>query len=103
VSGSYAPLALSSTSADITFSGGDLSGPVTKSVSIGAKDKVTYAGSDKFTLKFASKSGLFTGSFVDKGVNRAFSGAVLQSGSLGMGLFQEPTGPGGSVLLQGIP
>jgi len=96
----YTPPAVSSTSANVTFSGADLANPVMKSVSIGAKDKVIYGGTDKFSLTFTAVNGLFTGSFLDNGIARSFTGAVIQSGSSGMGLFQEKSGQTGSVLFQ---
>jgi hypothetical protein len=72
-------------------------------VSIDSRDRVTPGGALPFTLKFTSGTGLFTGSFPDNGSVRVFAGAVLQSGSTGMGLFEEKFGQTGSVLLSPAP
>jgi len=84
----------------VTFSGADIVNPVTKTVTISPTDKVTYPGTDKFSLTFVPSSGLFNGSFMDNTTRRAFSGVVLQSGDFGLGLFQEPNGQTGSVVLR---
>jgi hypothetical protein len=103
ITGTYKSPAVSYPAASIIFSGGDLNAGVAKALTISPKDKVTYAGSDKFSLTFASHTGLFSGSFSDTGTLRHFAGAVLQSGSSGVGLFQEKSGKTGSVILQGAP
>ncbi len=77
--------------------------PVVVPVSIGAKEKVAAEGAARFSLKFAAKTGLFTGSFEDNGGARPFEGAVLQSGSSGLGLFQDAAGQTGSVLFEENP
>jgi hypothetical protein len=103
IAGSYKAPAVSSGSASITFSGADLTGPVVKSVSISSNDKVTYTGADKFSLSFTAHNGLFSGKFSDNGTARPFTGAVLQSGSSGVGLFEEKSGQTGSVLIAPSP
>jgi hypothetical protein len=101
LTGAYAAPANDYHSASITFSGANLATQTVKTVAISHSGLVTYSGADPFTLKFAPKTGLFTGSFMDTtDVRRVFSGAVLQSGSCGMGLFQGASGQTGSVLLQ---
>ena len=96
----YAPPAVTSTSAKVTFSGADIGTPIVMPVTIDAKGKVTSTGAGAFTLKFTPKTGLFTGRFQDNGSMRAFSGAMLQSESLGLGLFQDGSGQTGSVVLE---
>ena len=103
VAGRYVPPAVSSSNAVVTFSGGDLVTPLMEPVSIDSRDRVTPGGALPFTLKFTSGTGLFTGSFPDNGSVRVFAGAVLQSGSTGMGLFEEKSGQTGSVLLSPAP
>jgi hypothetical protein len=103
----YETPAVNYTPADVTFSGADLTVPVaeTATIDITSKDHATPASGDTtpFSLKFTSGSGLFSGSFPDNGVDRKFSGSVLQSGSFGMGLFEEKSGQTGSVLLTPAP
>jgi len=110
VTGTYAPPALSATSAQVTFSGADAFPSVTKSVTVAVKGKTDTAtnvgvntGSNRFFLNFAPTTGLFSGTFVDNSVTRVFTGAVLKSGSSGMGLFQDATGQTGSVVIQESP
>jgi hypothetical protein len=103
----YAAPAVNYTSADLTFAGADLMVSATEAatIDIDARDHVTPANGDTtpFSLKFTPGSGLFTGSFPDNGVSRTFTGAVLQSGSFGMGLFEEKSGETGSVLIAPSP
>jgi hypothetical protein len=105
VTGRYIPPAVKYLSAYVTFTGGDLTSPFVEHIGINSHDQVTAEGVTPFTLKFTAGTGLFTGTFPDNGVTRTFTGAVLQSGSSGAGLFQEPapSGATGSVLLQGTP
>jgi hypothetical protein len=91
----YAQPAVSATGAEVTFGGAM---PV--SVSISAKDVVTTSGTSPLTLKFTQKTGLFTGKFEDNGNLLPFAGAVLQSGSFGMGLFKDANGETSPVLLE---
>jgi hypothetical protein len=97
--GRYTAPATGYSSASVTFSGLDLGNPVVEPISI-VSGRIIPGGATPFTLKFTAGTGLFTGSFPDHGVTRAFAGAVLQSGSTGMGLFQEPSGATDSVVLQ---
>jgi hypothetical protein len=97
----YAPPAVTATSATLTFSGGDLTASKVEAVTITDKDKVTPSPSaTDLSIKFASGSGLFSGRFSDNGTTRSFDGAILQSGTTGLGLFQEKSGETGSVVIQ---
>jgi uncharacterized repeat protein (TIGR03803 family) len=105
LTGRYTAPPVSYGSAHVTFSAGDLTTSVVEPISInlGLRDQVTTTGPTPFTLKFTAATGLFTGTFPDSGAPRPFTGAVLQSGSTGLGLFQEPSGATGSVLLRTTP
>jgi hypothetical protein len=100
VAAPYAAPPVNYTSATVTFSGGDLVTALIEPIGINSHGLVTPGGATPFTLKFTSKSGLFSGSFPDYGTVRSFSGAVLQSGSYGMGLFEEKSGQTGSVVIE---
>jgi hypothetical protein len=94
VAARYAPPAVSATGASVT-----LAGTTSVPVSINTEDKVTTA-TGKFTLKFTQKTGLFTGKFEDNGNLLPFAGAVIQSGSFGMGLFKDANGETSPVLFE---
>ena len=102
LTGYYKAPAVSYNEADVTISGADISSSaLVFPISIAANGKVTSVGGIPFKFAFSAATGLFTGTFHDNGVNRAFSGAVLQSGTFGLGLFQTSSGQTGSVILQG--
>jgi hypothetical protein len=99
VTGTYAPPPVNYPSAIVTFSGAGLPAPVVEPVTI-VDGKATSTGPAPFTLSFAPKTGIFSGLFPDNGAPRPYSGAVLQSGSSGLGLFVNPAGEAGRVQLQ---
>ncbi len=72
-------------------------------MSIGANGSGAATGSSPIAIKFAPKTGLFTGTFDDQGARRPFAGAILETGTFGLGLFQDASGQAGSVLLEGAP
>jgi hypothetical protein len=64
-----------------------------------ASDKLVPPIPDKIKLTINAGTGIFSGSFLDSSdVTRKFSGAVLQSGSYGGGLFLSGTVAGGVEL-----
>jgi len=97
--------------AELVFSDGLLTGPVTKAVNIDSKDKVTNApATDKsFTLTIAQATGLFSGKFTHSDATQpAFTGAIFQKGPQkgGYGHFlstapkvRDGTGEAGAVTL----
>ena len=100
------PLSLLGSTAQITFSGGDLgTTTVVRSLDISTRGVVTPASTTggAFSLSYTAATGLFTGSFLDLGAKRTFTGALLQSQNEGFGFFQETNGLTGSVLLQSGP
>jgi hypothetical protein len=110
VIGTYSAPAVSYPSADLTFSGADAFASVTKTVGVsvrGKVDTITYSlpntGLNRIIVNFTAATGLFSGTFVDNSVTRAFSGAVLHNGSYGLGQFQDATGQTGAVLLEPTP
>jgi hypothetical protein len=96
----YAAPAVTYQSANVIFSGADIGTAIEEPVTIAPNGKVTASGALPFKLTFAQKTGLFSGSFMDNGSLLPFSGAVLQSGSNGFGVFQDAAGDTGSVLLE---
>jgi len=99
-------LSLLAPTAQITFSGGDLGATsIVRSLNISAKGVVTPASTTggAFSLSYSAATGLFTGSFLDNGAKRTFTGAFLPSEEEGFGFFQETNGLTGSVLLQSGP
>jgi hypothetical protein len=103
LAGRYSPPVVNYSSASVTFSADHITTPIVEPITISPGDVVTTTGPTPFTLKFTAATGQFTGAFPDNGTPRTFAGALLQSGSTGLGLFQEPSGQTGSVLLQATP
>ncbi len=77
--------------ATIVANDGDLTAPLTKLFTLGAKSKIDLApsGSDKFILQIAPATGSFNGTFFDAGTRktRKFRGLFIQSEPLGAGYF----------------
>ncbi len=73
-------LTTSNGAATVTLSTGNLSAPVSKAVTVDAKNKVTIAtpGADKLSIKIAAKTGLFSGSFLDGSARRKLKGIFVQ-------------------------
>lgn len=85
--------------ADLQFSDGKLSGPVSKTVSVSAQNKVTNAPADKsFTLSITAATGLFGGKFTHSDNTKpAFKGAIYGKGpdAGGYGFFLSTVPKGG--------
>lgn len=88
----------------ITFSGGNLSSELTKTVIVSSAAKVLVdpSATDKLSLSISLKDGLFSGSFVDvaAGKKRTFGGALNLDQSLGAGTFLG-NDQSGMVILKG--
>jgi hypothetical protein len=91
--------------AQIAFAGGDLKSSLAQGLNISRTGVATPASlpNGAFSLKYSKSTGLFTGSFMDLGQKRTFTGAFLPSDNKGFGYFQETGGLTGSVLLQTGP
>ena len=77
--------------AQLTLGGGNLPSNIVKTVVIDADGGVTVSpvGSDQLFLAIQPTTGLFSGSFVNAGINKRvnLNGALLQSDNSGAGLF----------------
>ena len=95
--------------ANLQFFDGKLANPITKTVNISAKNKVTNAPADKsFSLKLTAATGLISGKFKHSdNTSPAFAGALFQKGTTpgGYGFFLStvpkagPSGESGAVTL----
>ncbi len=86
--------------AAVIFSGAGLPNQIVEAINIVPGGKVVPGGGNPFKLTLNSKTGLFTGSIQENGTSLPFTGALLESGSAGLGLFRDPSGGTGSVLIQ---
>ncbi len=84
----------------LVLAGGDLSQPITNSITIGANNRVMNLSSNRLTLSFKTATGLFTGRVVKPGTTQtlSFNGVALPDVELGMGYFLGTT-QSGQVLL----
>jgi hypothetical protein len=92
------PLQFSSATAptaQIVFSGGDLTAPITDALSFSGKGAITETGAtaDKLKLTLNHKTGLLTGSLlpVPKSPSATISGVIYQKTNAGVGLFLGPS------------
>lgn len=95
------------TNGTLTVSGGTLFDALQGQFLIDAKNKLTTVGSEKIALKFASKSGRFTGTLQPSGskTKLPFQGIILQptnSATYGVGYFLQSV-TGGRVVLEAAP
>jgi hypothetical protein len=105
LAGGYAQPVVSYGTGSVIFTGADTGGSIVKGISIDGRGRVTYGGTDRFSMKFTPGTGAFSGSFMDHATPRTFSGAVLQGQKLGLGLFQAGKAGAsatGAVILQGM-
>lgn len=89
----YAPPArpeeavLNLTNGTVTFSGGNLDGPLADAIELGLSSRVTNLGSNRLTLSFSPGTGAFSGRAEDgtTGQPMPFGGVVLQKLDAGYG------------------
>ncbi len=81
---------------DFTVASGDiLTEPPTKSLSLSSRNRVTINTPEKFSLSLNSKTGLFTGTFLDtSGKTRTYRGILLQQQNIGHGYYKGIAHPG---------
>jgi len=80
---------LNLSSAQLSFSGGNLAENFSDSVVLGANNQVTDLSSNRLTMLFSTATGTFTGNVVEPMTGKLwpFSGAVLQKLNLGYGFL----------------
>ena len=101
----------SATSGIVTFTngvvalrGGDITASFSNHVRIGANSRVTNLGTNRLTLTFYLRTGLWTGAVIDPASGRrlTMNGAVMQRSDAGIGFFLGLTASG-QVLLRQAP
>jgi len=79
--------------AQIVFSGGGLTSPITNSVTWSPLDnKIVNHGANQMSLSLTPKTGLFKGTVVQSGHSVPFQGVLLENNNVGLGFF-----PGGNL------
>jgi hypothetical protein len=90
------------TNATIAFTNGSLAADFTNHFDIDPKGKVFPFGTNKLKLAINKSSGLFSGSVVPDGTNRAmkFQGAIFQKQTNAAGFFLDATNRSGRVSIE---
>jgi hypothetical protein len=88
------------TNGTVTFSEGNLTGPISNSVTLGKNNRFDITSTNKTTLTLASPKGLLNGNFIHPGTGKRtiFKGAFLQKQQMGAGHFIGSNESGGFIL-----
>ena len=88
----------------VTSGAGGLASSVSNSVTLNAMNKITSCTTNRFTLTVTTKTGLFSGSFINPGTGKPakFRGALIQKQNDGAGFFLG-SGQTGFVTIEPSP